>query len=281
MTTTSITNGSPNSQKTIVGTAISDRITITDNQIYINSLEGDDTISGAIYLEQITLKTGKGDDTVNFSSTISSSALAMGAGNDSIGLLDFSGSIYGGIGNDTISINRENTVRSTLIRGDSGNDNLLIGNIVNSIINVNADKDNVVIHGYLEDSAVYGGVQSDTIRVNNTINSLVRGDLDDDKITINGDLIGSVVNGNAGDDSLTVTSAVIESSTIYGGQGNDRFSIIGNAIYIDGGKGNDAINTNSNEEHTIYGGLGEDTIICDSSKKTQTSLREEPLVMIF
>ena len=144
----------------------------------------------------------------------------------------------------------------------------LIGNIVNSIINVNADKDNVVIHGYLEDSAVYGGVQSDTIRVNNTINSLVRGDLDDDKITINGDLIGSVVNGNAGDDSLTVTSAVIESSTIYGGQGNDRFSIIGNAIYIDGGKGNDAINTNGNEEHTIYGGLGEDTIISNSSKKT-------------
>ena len=35
----------------------------------------------------------------------------MGAGNDSIGLLDFSGSIYGGVGNDTISINRENTVR--------------------------------------------------------------------------------------------------------------------------------------------------------------------------
>ena len=237
MATTSIANRSPNSLTTLLGTDISDRITITNNNTYINSLEGNDTIAGEIYLEQITLEAGKGDETVKFSSPGSASARILGAGNDNVSLLDFTGTIYGGIGDDTISINREKTVRSALIRGNSGNDNLLIGKIYNSVINVNAGLDTVIVQGDLEDSEVYGGLQDDTIGVNNTINSLIRGDLGRDKITINGDLIGSVINGNAGNDSLTVTSAVIDSSTIYGGQGNDRFSIIGDAIYVDGGKG--------------------------------------------
>ena len=50
-----------------------------------------------------------------------------------------------------------------LFRVIYGNDNLLIGNMINSIIGVNAGMDNVVIHGDLEDSAVWR-VQSDTIR---------------------------------------------------------------------------------------------------------------------
>ena len=256
---------STNIVATLLGTEKSEKITIEEANINVKTLEGNDTITGKIYLDNLTIDADEGDDEIIFSSNISSSTITLGPGNDYINMLDFSGFIYGGAGEDSITINSERSANNTQIRGDKGNDQFQLSNVANTIVNGNADNDIIDISGNTENSSVYGG-QRDTITVLNATNTLIRGDDDDDMITINGNLDATIINGNTGNDHLSIAATSINSSTVYGGQGNDEFSIVGDAMFINGGKGKDTIRTSSNEKHSIYGGTGEDTIITNNGK---------------
>ena len=252
---------------TLQGSEYADSVTIENNNLYIDTLEGKDTITGSTSAERLTIETGTGDDTLLLTAEVLNSNLILGIGDDYLLLNDFSGSIYGGAGDDSIEMTQSRTLIESLIRGYGGKDVLSLDNITKSIINTNTDDDMVTIGGNLADSQIYTGRQKDVITISgSSVNSLIRGDANQDTITVIGDLNNSVVNGNADDDELIIRSSKVSSSTIYGGKGIDNIDIFSDAIHIDGGKGSDDIDITSNQKHTVYGGAGDDTIDSDSTK---------------
>ena len=257
MTITTLPGATSSDKTTLKGTDGADLFTIVSNDIHVDGLEGDDTAIVTSSVENITINAGADDDILDFTAEVLNSSLILGFGRDRINIQDFSGSIYGGSGLDTITAASKRTVANTLIRGDGGNDDLDLVNLDNTIINTNADDDTIDVTGTTTSSSIYGGRQNDVINIGQTINSLIRGDANEDRIIITGDLNNTIINGNAGDDTLLIRATNITASTVFGGQGNDVIDSNGDSIYIDGGKGNDDIDTTGDKKHTIYGGDGE------------------------
>ena len=129
--------------------------------------------------------------------------------------------------------------------------------MINSILNANSDDDTIVIKGTISNSQVYGGRQHDSILIEDSAtDSIIRGDANADTIQINGDLENTIINGNAANDKLVIKSNNINSSSIYGGQGDDTIEVDSAAAYIDAGKDEDVISLLSDYMHTVYGGSG-------------------------
>ena len=121
-----------------------------------------------------------------------------------------------------------------------------------TIVNTNADDDDISVSGDTASSSIYGGRQRDTIAVSGKVtDSLIRGDANEDQITLSGNLSGSFINGNANNDTITISSATITDTKAFGGKGDDTFAISGDAIYVDGGKGDDTIATPSPTAHDL------------------------------
>ena len=251
---------------TLQGSEIPDLFIVESDKLYINGLEGSDTISGISSIDQLSIESGSDDDKLTFAAEVVNSYFNAGAGDDQVEIQDFLGTIIGGLGNDSIITTDSRTLTESLIRGNAGDDVLIFSNVKNSIINANSDNDDITISGNIVKSELYGGRQKDTITVDKSTTSLIRGDANEDKITINGNLNGTIINGNADNDQIIINSMNIESSTVYGGQGDDKIDISSDAVYVTGGKGNDDINLTSSERHTIYGGRGGDSINSNSTK---------------
>ena len=250
---------------TLQGSEAPDELNIERSYLYINSLGGDDTISGVTAVEKLNLDSGADNDRIIFNAEILNSELNLGVGNDEIIIQDFTGTIRGGLGKDSITGRYNRTARNSLIRGEAGNDELNFFNVLNSIINVNSDDDYIAITGAATNSQLYGGRQKDTITVTQATNSLIRGDANADKITIIDNIRETLINGNADDDHIIINSDEVSFSTVYGGQGDDKIDIASDAIYVSGGKGNDDIDLTSSKKHTIYGGTGDDAIDSNST----------------
>jgi RTX calcium-binding nonapeptide repeat (4 copies) len=169
-------------------------------------------------------------------------------------------SLYGGDGNDWITLNRSigvnvfgeagnNTVNAT----DSSQLYVLAGNAANTVKFNNVSKSDVVF-GTLNDTA-----------------SIVGHSLD--APTLNG---SNSVSGNAGNDTISVTT---QGNTIYGDAGDDKINLnwsttkalpkAGSKVdfsvnHVDGGTGNDTI-TSTLPVGLYLGGAGDDNITIDNS----------------
>ena len=267
MTTTANSLSSKKIYTSITGSKNDDRISVNKNRVYASALNGDDTILIRSGLEDIVVDAGADKDRIICTAEVLNSTFTLGTGDDYSEFQDFSGTIFGGTGNDTLIAASARTTKNSLIRGNSGRDDFTFGNINNSIINLNADDDVIVVNGAIKDGKIYGGRQNDSIYLNKSVaNSLIRGDDDQDAIVVNGELSNSIVNGNNGSDQITINSANISSSSIYGGKGSDNIDINSEAIYVNGGQNGDNINLRSSKLHTVYGGRGDDTITASSTK---------------
>ena len=111
---------------------------------------------------------------------LSTSALVLGVGNDTVNIQSFSGSIHSGAGADTLTSGSNYTITNAIIRGDGGSDDFNLGKLTNTIINSNADDDNISVEGSTTSSSIYGGRQNDTISIAEVANSLIRGDANED-----------------------------------------------------------------------------------------------------
>ena len=159
------------------------------------------------------------------------------------------------------------TLTNTLVQGNGGNDTFNLVSISNTIINTNADDDNISINGEIHSSEIYAGRQKDIIVISGNVDSsLIRSDANDDTITVNGNITNTIINGNADNDRLTINSNNVLSSTVYGGKGSDDIDINSDAIYVSGGKGSDDIDIASSKKHTIFGNGGDDTIDSNSTE---------------
>ena len=149
MAITTINGNAGSDLITLLGSEYPDSLTIDSNNLYVNTREGKDTITGSSTVEYVSIESGESNDTLTFTSEVVGSNFKLGNGDDNLIVNDFSGSIYGGTGKDSIEINQSRTLLDSLIRGDGGNDQLNLGNIANSIINTNGDDDTVTINGNL------------------------------------------------------------------------------------------------------------------------------------
>ena len=114
MNITTIPGNSNSDITTIQGSVYADMISIENNKLYVNSLEGRDTITSGTGTEDLVIDSGTNDDTVNFTAEVLTSTILLGSGEDSLVIKDFSGSIYGGTGNDSITHIGSRTVSNTL-----------------------------------------------------------------------------------------------------------------------------------------------------------------------
>ena len=75
------------------------------------------------------------------------STFSLGLGNDGAEIQDFSGTINGGMGRDSISASSNRTITESLIRGQAGDDVFNFTNIASTIVNTNSDDDYIAISG--------------------------------------------------------------------------------------------------------------------------------------
>ena len=138
---------SRNDLKTLQGSKTSDLLIIEESSLYIKTLEGDDTISGTSGVKDLIIYSGKDNDQVIFNAEILDSSFDLGAGNDKVEIMDFSGTIRGGLGKDSIINSDIRKIEYSLIRGDAGNDIINLANISNTIINANSGEDSISVSG--------------------------------------------------------------------------------------------------------------------------------------
>ena len=115
---------------TIKGSRVSDLLIVNGDGIYIDGLEGDDTISSSSGVEQLIIEGGADDDKLIFDAEILGSLLNLGIGNDNVKIEDFSGTINGGLGKDSITNSTTRTIKNSIIRGEAGEDIFKLGNIL-------------------------------------------------------------------------------------------------------------------------------------------------------
>ena len=263
MAITTISGASSSDQTTLLGSELADSFIVKTGNVYVDGLEGNDTVSATDAVDNVTVQAGADNDSVTFAGELLNSKLSLDLGNDSVQLEDFTGSIYGSGGQDTIAFSATRTASNGLIRGDSGNDRLTFVNVSNLIVNGNADDDTISVSGTYANSTIYGGRQKDTISVGEITDGMVRGDANEDDITVTGALTNAIINGNAGGDQITFNTGAnaISASTVYGGKGIDTIDLANTkGVYIAAGADGDDINIDASAPNTVYGGTGNDSV---------------------
>ena len=118
-------------------------------------------------------------------------------------------------------------VKSLVINGGAGADNIFISNKINLPSNIHGGAGNDVIHGGGGDDVIYGGDGNDLIYGGKGKNQIY---------------------GEAGNDTLIGQS---KNDSLYAGSGND---------FLFGGNGNDSLTAGSGND-TLIGGAGNDTLV--------------------
>ncbi len=209
----------------------------------------------------ITINARKGNDRI----TISSGAC-------------FDNKIYGGDGNDVITVNKSALAHGTWIRGGNGRDTIRVSGLQNGVrIYGDAGNDTIVVAGEIrtksgKNSYVYsrageyiisGGNGADTITINGGNDFTVSGGAGNDRISVNGG-DSHIVRGGDGNDRITakdISTLASGSHNLYdGGKGNDTITVYNNSATVKGGPGNDTISFRGGNIHDIYMGSGRDTV---------------------
>ena len=138
--------GSTSTDLTTLRTELADTFAVEDGKLYVDGLEGNDTVTASSAVDNLTVDTGSDNDRVTFSAEALNTTVKLGGGNDSINLEDFTGSLYGGAGQDSV-IFAANRTATGLIRGDGGDDDFDFKNLKNAIVNTNSDDDNIAVTG--------------------------------------------------------------------------------------------------------------------------------------
>ncbi|PCI04397.1 MAG: hypothetical protein COB78_08770 [Hyphomicrobiales bacterium] len=196
------------------------------------------------------IKGSSDDDTINYSSASAravSTYIDGGGGDDVINVASTAYGeqrIYGGEGDDTISLSG----RNAHAYGGDGDDVIKVAGLY-----VGAE----------------GGAGDDEISVSGEIVRGVSGGEGDDTITVNGKIVGTI-EGGAGDDVITVSSENVSTQrwgshgnfgfgesfdpTIIGGEGNDTISVDGKARIVHrAGDGQDVINITDTTDFATFG----------------------------
>ena len=226
--------------------------------------DGNDLFSSSASMYTLNLDAGTGNDTITFDGSVYASTLSGGAGNDVItdqsrsfttgngisSLIDggtgndtidtYSDghkAIYGGDGNDLITLHLTNDVVTDAIDAGDGNDQVILKDLT-----TNNPQDRVIVSL---------GNGNDIFENDATVNSLS-------------------LDAGTGNDTIYIAQTVMY-ATISGGLGNDliintdtgtggTLMAAGRAL-IDGGSGDDTISATSNGYKAIYGGDGNDNVV--------------------
>lgn len=202
-------------------------------------------------------------------------------GNDRITVISgmcINNKIYGGDGDDVITINRNALAHDTIIRGGNGRDTLRVSGLQNSVrIYGDAGNDTIIVTGKYKTNSgetyevyslageyvISGGDGSDSITINGGEGFTVSGGVGNDRITVNS---GSnhIVRGGDGNDRITskdITTLSSGGDNLFdGGRGNDTITVYNNSATVKGGPGSDVISIRGGNVHDIYTGSGRDTL---------------------
>ena len=223
---------------------------------------GDDTVYGGEGNDYLTAYSSSQWDGNSYSFVPSKNNLLDGGdGNDT---LNISGggndSLFGGTGNDSIVV-------STLTCG-SGNSFLYLPSR-NNYVNGGSGDDTLQTSGSNNDS-LYGGEGNDYL----TAYSSSQWDGNSYSYLPSEN---TLLDGGAGNDMLQTSG--ISNDSLYGGEGNDYLTANSSAQWygnsysylpsgntlMDGGAGNDTLNTNGGGNDSLYGGEGNDYLTANSS----------------
>ena len=140
-------------------------------------------------------------------------------------LIFVSGEIFGGKGNDRLSVDGEGFITGVTFYGEKGNDTL-IGGYGNDLLY--GDQGNDSLLGGGGDDALFGGSGNDRLFGN---------DGNDFLLDIDGK---NLFNGSDGNDQLIALSVT---NTLFGGSGDDEITVGYSSPHglIDGGSGNDTL----------------------------------------
>ena len=179
--------------------------------------------------------------------------------------------VYMGSGNDTF--NAAVALTGTSVKLGEEVDNATVVNITNSTISGLNGVDTITANGSVTSSLINGNNGNDVLNFGDGgaadayASATLVGGQGDDAITLNlaGSVAGTKINGQDGDDTITgaVTGAFANSSTVFGGQGNDVITLgtVANGVIISGDLGNDTLSTlGVAGAVTIYGGDGADSL---------------------
>ena len=229
--------------KTLTGTANTDKIKYVGSNLVINGGKGNDSLVG-----------GNSADT--FSGGAGNDKLLGGAGNDSLSGGDGADTLSGGSGNDKLLGGAGNDSLSggdgkDTLSGGTGDDKLL-GGAGNDSLSGGDGKD--TLSGGTGDDKLLGGAGNDSLSGGDGKDTL-SGGADNDKLL-----------GGAGNDSLSggdgkdTLSGGADDDKLLGGAGNDSLS---------GGDGKDTLSGGSGNDKLI-GGKGNDLFIFSGGKDTIT-----------
>jgi len=240
--------------------------------------------SDALTLKHVgtaTIDTGGGNDTVT--GAMDGGTVALGSGADSVNMvvdgvqsLGAPVLITSGSGDDTVTIETAGALLD--IRGEAGNDTILLQDAGFGSYTVDGGDGNDTITTSSLAASVAGGLGNDTLTVTaiEALIGLSGGDGDD---VIVAKTQGGTLRGDLGNDTLTLNLFMINggSVTIDGGDGNDQLTVtsdftrgqdpLGKTVQVRGGSGDDTVIDNTQpafaETQTLFVfgvGWGDDTV---------------------
>ena len=286
--------------------SISLRSALTNATVYggntttATSTDGNDSIVLASSVSNSFVQGNGGNDTFSVGSSVfGGSSIYGGQGIDFMTITGtVTGSTVGGnLGEDTIIL--KEVVKGAAIYGGGGfeydtsldgADSISLGSKLSasSLIQANGGNDTIYIAGDVLGSTVYGGQGADTIEgaastaVQSLSGSLIAGNRSNDKIVFNStysvfntEVYGSDSTGTlAGNDSLALGALTLQTSTVYGGAGNDTIFVgdyanrAGQVLKVDvaGFAGDDSIRFGGSlVSSTVNAGSGNDTLAISTS----------------
>ena len=242
------------------------------NGAYFQQNEGNDTI---VFGDQLT--------------TVSASTFAGGAGNDNIlaanninndwgGSASLSGAAFnkvgveGGAGNDSISLNGDNTISEMTLNSNVGDDDVsIVSGSISGASTLGLGQGNDIFSGGLEGfstSTLAGGKGNDTINLSANGGAL--------QVIIGGDRANANFTDGDGNDSIKLAGTFI-SSTIYGAGGNDSLhwsGDLGSGNVISLGAGDDVFTGKDGvliDNSTLGFGAGDDAVYFEKTGSIQGS----------
>jgi Ca2+-binding RTX toxin-like protein len=227
---------------TLSGNNLANRILGLDGNDTINGLGGGDSLLGGIGND--TLNGGNGNDTLLGES--GNDTLSGGNGNDSLNGSTENDLLDGNAGDDTLI----GASGDDVLFGNDGFDYILGGDGNDSI---SGDADNDFLDGQTGLDTLNGGSGNDTLN-GGSEDDLLNGDLNNDSLL--GGNGNDVLNGGDGVDTLSGDDG---NDTLRGNNGNDRLLGGNNNDTLDGGEGADTIFGN-NDNDSLIGGGGNDSL---------------------